>query len=285
MAEFWKRFVLVDGLIVILVVSAFAWFIMAEQASVTMLDQKITDAGYIKISDDGGNTWHNGLEYDMGSAGIIREMSGDGLALYTPVYGMDGIEGYEESVDSEYCLEKEFVFETDMTHELFLGENSYVVPADINGNYSAEGNFSRDYIAGAVRVGFFSVSDDGELEPIFIWAPTPGIEFKGNSATSFGITEEVYRYQTGTDVDDVYEIPTGGAESGISDDGNFVWGTPVQDGIKPLISFSADSKPVQKKLVVRIWLEGHDRECVKALHNGFFKMYFDFNTVAEEVVQ
>lgn len=283
MTEFWKRFVIVDGLVVILIVSVFAWFIMADVASVTSLDQQVSDAGYIRISDDGGVNWHNGLDIDLGSAGIIREMSGDGLDLYTPVYDINGIIGYEKSSDLQYCIEKEFLFETDMTHNLYLGESSFVMPADVNGNISAEGNFSRDYIAGAVRVGFFNVSADGELEPVYIWAPCSAIQYADGVVTANGAVEDVYRYQTGTDMQSVHEIVTGGAANGISDDGSFVWGTPAQDGVKSLLNFEVnDTAPIQKKLVVRVWLEGHDRECVKALHNGNFKMYFDFETVAQE---
>jgi len=276
----WKRFVLVDSLVVISIIAAYAWFIMGNAASVKKIDEKVADAGYVKISDDDGETWNNGLDIDLGTAGIVREMSGNGLELYEPVYGMYDIEGYTLATSDTYYIEKVFTFETDTTQELYLTAESFLKPANTSENLSSMGNFSRNYIAGAVRVGFFEVTDEGEYEPVYIWVPNPGICFNGDGVTENGAVEEYYAYQAGTGVEDIVTIPTGGAENGISDDGGFVWGSPIQENVKPVLSFSTENRaPVTKKLMVRVWLEGTDRECVKALHNGEFSMYFKFGAL------
>lgn len=279
----WKRIILVNGLVSLLVVSVFAWFIMSNTASVNTLEEQVVEADYIRISRDGGVSWENGLDIDLGELGVVHEMSGDGLTLYEPVYGMYDIDSFLEADEQSCFIEEVFTFETDISQTVYLSNDSFVSPSDPTGNFSTVGDFSRDYIAGAIRVAFFSVDEEGEYTPIYIWAPNPTIEFSGTTVNVNGTVEEYYRYKTGPLESDTKSIPTEGAENGISDNGGFVWGDPEQDGVLPLISFVTENKvPVTGSVAMRVWLEGTDRECVSALCNGKFNMYFSFDTVGKE---
>lgn len=283
----WKRFVLIDALIVVSLVAVYAWFIMGDTASVSGMDEQVIDAGYIRISQDGGDTWEDGLDLDLGTAGIVHEMSGNGLDLYEPIYGMYNIEGYEKTDNDEYYIEKTFTFESDISQDVYLSDESFLRPSDLTKNFSDEGDFSCDYIAGALRVAFFEVTEHG-YTPLCIWIPNPSIEYTGKGVNENGSVEDYYSYQIGTGVGDTVSIPTGGIMNGISnsDDGLFIWGTPEQTDVKPLLSFSTENnRPVRKSIMMRVWLEGTDRECVRALRNGKFKMYFKFETTGKEVSQ
>lgn len=275
--DLWKRVVLINALVAVSVVSVFAWFIMSDVASVNSLSSDVSDAGYIKVSQDAGESWQNGIdEVDLGTMRILTEISGDGETFFEPLYGEEGIEGFSpvKSSDGKY-IEKSFIFETDTTQDVYLTSESVVFPKDTEVNTSADGNFSRDYIAGAIRVAFFEVTDEGE-ELRYIWVPNPKVEFTGSSVDSDGDVEESYTYQSGTELDQIQSVFTNGDDSGMS--GKFLWGDPETDGAVPLISLTTENKaPVRGELLVRVWLEGTDRECVKGLHNGRFGINFKFD--------
>ncbi len=278
----WKRFLVINSLVAVLVVATLAWFINSNHANVEPVVISPTNAGYIRISEDGGNTWHNNLTLNMGEANVLGELSGNGLRLYQPNYGINGIDGYRLYTDTELYLEKTFLLESDTSQHVYLTAKSFVAPANPQGNMSAYGEYSRDYIAGAIRVGFYEIDQNDNPQLLYIWAPNSRLQFVGGSVDTDGVVEDQYTYQIGEDATQQTVVTTNGNSSGMNATKDFVWGTPNQTDIKPIASFETQNGiPVQKSVMVRVWLEGSDRECVRQLHNGKFRLYFDFNSTKE----
>lgn len=278
----WKRILVINSLLMVLAVAVYAWFAMWDHAGVSSLLMQSDEAGFIQISQDGGQTFHDNLTLNLGESTALGELSGNGLTFYQPNYGMSGIDGYKLYTESELYLEETFVLRTDRTQSIYLTKNSFVAPADLQGNTSAYGDYSRDYIAGAIRVGFYEVPENGTPQLIYIWVPNSQYEFLGSGVTTEGTAESAYTYQIGPSLQQIATVETGGEANGVSADGNFVWGALNQQAVKPLLSFTAENGAVvQKNLMVRIWLEGSDRECVRQLHNGKFRVYLDFHSDKE----
>ncbi len=278
----WKRVLVINSLLAVLVVATLAWFALWNDATLQSLSAEVTDAGYIRISKDGGSSWQDNLTLNLGESNILGELSGNGLSLYQPNYGVDGIEGFKRYTDSELYLEETFTFQSDSNQSLYLSDRSYVVPSNPSGNMSAYGPYSRDYIAGAIRVGFYEVKENASPQLIYIWAPNATLQFTESGIIENGAVEETYTYQVGTALNQTVTVPTNSQTAGVSQSGDFVWGNPNQNGVKPLLTFeTSNNRPTEHKVMVRVWLEGSDRECVRQLHNGKFRIFLDFKSARE----
>ncbi|MBE7064920.1 MAG: hypothetical protein E7384_03790 [Ruminococcaceae bacterium] len=285
-----KNILIICGLFIVLIAATFSWFVMRDSGDIGNLEMAVIDAAYIKVSKDEGLTWENNLDLDLGTIVSLRETTGDGVTFYEPVYdGTDSISGYVQSANENVYFESVITFKTDRTQSIYLTDESFIVPADTASdtkNKSEFGNYSKDYIAGAIRVGFFELTDAGEYKPVFIWVPNPKIQYnaKNNTVTENGTVEDYYSYYANGEEPGFVKIMTNGESDGMSDP--LVWGSLQQDGVKPVLSFDKETEAepdgsITKKLIARVWVEGTDRECVRALYQGKFKMYFKFQAVRE----
>lgn len=81
---------------------------------------------------------------------------------------------YQPYKPGDYYVE-DIWFRSEKKLDVYLTDRSKVSPADVTKRKSDVGEFSRDYIAGAARIGFFNVTknEDGtENEvPLFTWVP------------------------------------------------------------------------------------------------------------------
>lgn len=282
-----KNMLIICGLLVVLMVATYSWFVYNDSGELGYLDVNVAEAGYIQVSKDEGLTWENNLELDLGTIVSLRETTGDGVTFYEPVYdGVDSIRDYVQSANENVYFESIISFKADNDQNIFLTDESYIIPADTYSDtkhMSEFGNYSKDNIAAAIRVGFFELTDEGEYIPAFVWVPNTEVCFdaKTNSITEKGTVEEYYSYYAGGEEPGFVKILTDGKSSGMS--GGFVWGSLEQDGVKPVLSFDKETEAdldgsITKKLAVRVWVEGTDRECVRALYEGRFKMYFKFQS-------
>ena len=283
-----KNILIICGLLVVLIVATYSWFVYSDGGELEQLSIDVTDAAYIKVSKDEGLTWENNLELDLGTIVSLRETTGDGVTFYEPLYdGVDSIKDYVQSANENVYFESIISFKASGDQDIYLTDESYIIPADKYSDtkhISEFGNYSKDNIAAAIRVGFFELTDEGEYIPAYVWVPNTEVCFdaKNNSITENGPVEDYYSYYTSGDEPGFVKIMTGGNASGISD--SFVWGSLEQDGVKPTLSFDKETEAGQdgtitKKLAIRVWVEGTDRECVRALYEGKFKMYFKFQSV------
>ena len=285
----WKNVIIIGGLLTVLAVATFSWFVFNGSGEVGTLDANVVDAAFIKVSKDEGLTWDNNLELDLGTVVTLRETTGNGVDFYEPVYdGVDSIGGYVKSANENVCYESQFSFKTDANQNLYLTNESYIIPADTNSNnknFSEFGNYSKDYIAGAIRVGFFEVTAEGEYIPSFVWVPNTKIQFdrENNRIVEDGSVEDYYSYYADGEEPGFKKVMTNGQESGVSD--IFVWGSLEQNDVKPVLKFDKSTDEVSddgnmvKKIAVRVWVEGTDRECARELYEGRFKMFFKFRTL------
>ena len=285
-----KNIIIICGLFVVLIAATCSWFITNDSGDIGELETAVVDAAYIKVSKDEGLTWENNLDLDLGTIVSLRETTGDGVTFYEPLYsGTDSISGYAQSANENVYFESIITFKTDKTQSVYITDESFIIPADTASelkNKSEFGDYSKDYIAGAIRVGFFELLEDGTYKPLFIWVPNPEIEYnaKNNTVTGSGSVEDYYSYYSDGEEPGFVKIMTDGKSDGVS--GAFVWGSLEQDGVKPVLKFDSGTEAgpdgsMTKKLVARVWVEGTDRECVRALYEGKFKMYFKFQAVRE----
>ncbi len=174
-----------------------------------------------------------------------------------------------------------------------------------------------DYIAGAVRVAIFDESQTGEKTTV-VWAPNAKYEYQLGSAgvdnayhtTANGTVEPVYQFACGRFSNTLYGNQTiSDVLTGIQTDGTaygfknidvthtdggdvkdtekvcYIWGD-IDNTQKtpPVVTLSPHNGPNDiKTLTVRVWIEGCDREAIKELISGQFKIHLDFHAEPSEV--
>lgn len=292
----WKNVVLVSSTVVVLVVAAFAWFYTGLNADMGQIATDIGYASYIQISGDNGNNWSERLELDVGVNKNFKEISGNGSSFYAPVYDViQNAEGgystqlisFDNVNGSEFHYEHIIDLRTDTVQNVYLSGESTV---------TSVGN---GYIDGAIRVAFFVIDEKGNETLACIWAPNSLTEFNAetNSFSREGSIEPCYYYQISpfaVDVDafdvsnsDVVKIPTEETDEmgcGYNSEYKFIWSNgqnmPLNAPAILTVDRLGDDYLYYSKLKIKVWLEGHDRECVSLLSGQKFIMNLQF--VAEE---
>lgn len=208
----------------------------------------------------------------------LKARSATALDLY-----LDGTVG-EDGKSASYVLPKQ-------TSKI-QGEGGISVynrPSPLNADLSA------DYIAAATRVAFVEVQD-GVESLRSLWIPndktelyydangiphvnTSGVREKYTCLRSTGDEMESYQYS----VDDMLSgnIIVGDPQSqGAVTNGDTV--IPPTVGMnKPILSFDGHALE-EKELVIRIWIEGTDREANAALNGGDMTYKFAFTGIAKD---
>lgn len=295
----WKNVVLIVSGFVVVVVATFAWFYNGRSATGDNIGADVEEARFIQISGDGGNSWSDGLDVEFGSRKEFKEISGNGTEFFAPVYDTvenpDGgfspaIVSFNKVNDGEYYYEQIINLRADSVQDVYLAPDSYVTAADADNGY----------IDGAVRVAFFELDADGNETLKCIWAPNSTVEYsaESNSFTREGSVEPYYYYQktlnpVNTDAleesnPDVEKISTDGTDEhgcGYNQACNFMWsnGKRLPDNAPPILTAEAkgEDNNFYNKLKIKVWLEGHDRECVRLLSGQKFSIMLRF--IAREV--
>jgi hypothetical protein len=303
----WKNIVLIVSALVVIVIATLAWFVTENWGEVTAMDVDVKGASFIQISSDDGESWMEDLDLEIGLNDRIKEISGDGTTFYEPTYDIaqtpDGdlvpiISTFEQVNGPEKYYEQIVSFRADANHDVYLAPTSYV---------SAVSGEENSYIAGAIRVAFFELDENDNETLKCIWAPNSTIEYSAqtNSFTKEGTVEPNYYYQiskTPVDVntltDDVsnphvQKIPTADPENtddipvcGYDPLHKFMWssGEELPENAPSLLTLQlADGDTLgNKRMKIKVWLEGHDRECVSLLAGQKFTMKFEFTATKGE---
>ena len=211
--------------------------------------------------------------------------------------GFDDVTG-----DTSYHIELRIFFKTASKMEIFLAKDSYVsgVENPTQDEYARQsqfGDFSRDAIAGAVRVAFLSSDGvDGSGKEILtlrsVWVPNDYyyLHYDGETAL-FAIDDEYresktgYRYYYLDENGHVqqYEYTEDDYANGVlSVRADQMAGRGMINQSVPLLSFENDETAQAKELVIRIWVEGTDREADEALKGGMLKYVFSFVGINKE---
>ena len=112
-----------------------------------------------------------------------------------------------------------------------------------------------------------------------VWAPNSTYQYANGSVNKKGTVESQYTYAIGNSTT-LKTIATNGNASGVSEDKNFIWGDITEQMVadmNPFLTINTNygDKSVHE-ITVRIWVEGTDREAVRDLLGGQFKVYMSF---------
>ena len=295
----WKNVVVIGAVIVIIIIATFAWFYTGPNGTVGELILHVGKATYVQVSGDSGNSWSEDLDVEIDARAIFKEISGNGSSFFAPVYEVGQTDGgfsmqlvsFDTVEDNEYYYEQIFDFRANTIQNVHLDSESWVMAVDERGN---------SYIDGAIRVAFFELDENGNETLKCIWAPNSRVEYSAetNSFSREGSVEPYYYYQisrypvdTGTleeSNSDVVMISTENTDEsgcGYHPAYKFMWtngqSMPADAPAILTVDGSGEDNHYCKRLKVKVWLEGHDRECVSLLSGQRFTMKLRF--AAQEV--
>lgn len=298
----WKNILLIFSLIVAIIIATFAWFFTAPYGGAEALDMNVGEASFIQIYSEDGGKWSEDLEMEIGLNKSFKEVSGDGTTFFEPVYDVvensDGeltsvITSFERA-KGQYCYEQTFSLRSDGSKYIYLSPESYV---------KAISDDQSTYINGAIRVAFYEVDENGQETFKYIWAPNSTIQYskETNTFTKNGNVERYYYYQkttkavsesilaSGTSNSNVAVISTAGSSScgcGYNAANKFMWSCgkhmPANAPYLTTIEGASGGDFGYAKVKVKVWLEGHDRECVSLVKGQKFTMKFQFDSGSGE---
>ena len=292
----WKNVVLISSILVVFVIATFAWFYRGNTANTNGFEAEVTDARFIQISGSGDN-WSDSVDMEIGVNKGFREISGDGISFFVPDY--DDVENPDGGLSkqiitfnrvkgSDYHYEQVLYVRADAVQEIYLSPKSSVSPVNAS------------YIDGAIRVAFFELDENDNEILKFVWAPNSRVEYSAqtNSFTRDGSVEPYYYYQKSTTPvsvenleelnGDVAMISTEGTDNngcGYNPKYKFMWsnGNNLPDNAPSLLTIdgSGEDKNFYSRIKVKVWLEGHDRECVSLLSGQKFTLKLQFDAKEE----
>lgn len=296
-------------LLVLLVVGfAFAWFAVNYSNIVEGDQVEIVADSALEISFTGADgSWKNYLNLNDSNSGVnfdtleFRDITGSGDGTFwKPALNQGSGFASVNSTDDWLppTANKEYIkFDLYMRSAdpltVSLGDGASVTPLNSPliganaGNKSSYGNFSKDLVAGAVRVS----ATHGSNGRIFTWIPRPNIYLAAGPEA--GITS--------------YDIITNAAAGGTFSVGinpyehwyypskdsvmaqlttNVITGditTKNQQLLVNLTTKDAATGYYQDKITVYVWLEGCDNEARRAFVGGNFKLSFALSSADASV--
>lgn len=277
-----------------LVVASYAWFYNGSSVS-TGISARLNPMNNIEVSLDNGDTWNNSTNLSIFSNIVFNnEVTGNGINMYVASLkdGNGNPIAFTNATANEDYLEFTIMFKTTLPTKIFLEKNSSVTPttSTLVGQdvirKSSDGNFSRDIIAGAVRIAFIENDySQGRYTPQnttkLVWAPNKKYEIientngydvnlNSNNLQNYNYLKALTRYTYEEDtVDNLYD------EIKASYNEKNTYGDPV------LLTVT-ENEPVYKSLTIRIWVEGNDRETISPLLGGMFDIKLGFVGIEKE---
>ena len=298
-------------IVVSIFVFSYAWFVHEENSNLEGVSIGTAKTNNIMISSDGNQDWGNTFNIDVGEGfRFNNEVTSDGIKFYKAnlkdEYGNPL--SFTNAVLNEDYIEFDVWFKNDSSVKLFLEEDSSVTPEcgtnkedlvlvpgsdkkiDDIVRASAYGDFSRDLIAGAVRVAFIKYNfnaetDSFELEdnPVLVWAPNKSYEITEDdgwfTADVESTNNQSYKYIKVYDSNTFYEEDLDNLKDVISAS----YDTKMANG-DPILASIDTEDGLEKKagIKVRVWVEGNDRDAVSALKGGIFKINLSFVGISKE---
>lgn len=274
------------------IIAAYAWFFNGTEAKPTDLTMSTHSFIDLLISADGGETWTNETTLNLPKDFIFgNEVTSDGTSFY--VKNLEKDDGtpinFQPAVVNKDYLEFQIQFKSTSKCGIFLEENSFIHPLagtttnELLGNdaisKSSSGNFSRDLIAGAVRM---SVTPDSKVgnkyyptsTPTMVWAPNPNykVSCENNycNASISSTDDQNYEYVDVLSAN-YYDLKM---PKNIHDQVRASYESNKTNGDSMLLYI--DDVDEVYSATFRIWIEGNDREAITALTGGEFVINLSF---------
>lgn len=267
-------------ILITLAVASYAWFTNGTRLNMDGLNISTRAVQSLSFSLDGGITWDDDTTLNLDeNFEFNSEITGDGSKLYVPSTRRENgtpIAFRNATVNKDY-LEFEIQFKSENPTGIFLANDSFVYPtAGIEENKligdnvirkSSSGNYTRDLIAGSIRISFAETNNETKL----VWAPNPNYQLiKENNITYFNLNSNVkqdYTYLNPSTLESEI-VPN------LKDNINASYNTLSASG-DPMLTYIEEANQV-KSITVRIWVEGNDRETDTSLKGGVFRIYLNF---------
>ena len=300
-----KRIILGSVCVILLVASiggAFAWFYINDEVTVSYGNSIFCEAGdslEIALVENGvvGN-WAGSIDYSTGEFTTI-DITGNGLNLYRPkaideyqqpVGFEDAISSLQNDSNCDY-IELEVAFRSVTKLNVYLSHESVIAPANPEDDSNIYGDFSKDYIAGAMRV---AVVDDDGLK--MLWAPNSKYELIKNGDGSYDFKsgeegdsnpENTYYYydkdENGNFVQKEISAEAYASKQFVVDSTNATNGDTGNSPVLVSLEPENEGEYAQETIKIRIWFEGTDREAHQALAGGNVNVKLKFVGVAKEI--
>lgn len=290
------------------VTSTFAWFFMNSDVEVDYGSEIVCETGtslevsiYQGIDEEtGGEKW-SGFSSKVKKSNItakLQDITGDGVDLYSAVSlksdenGNLVPSGFTKAVSIDKdgfgdYIELHIKLRSVNPMNVYFGGESTVSPTYEGDNPdNIYGDFSKDYIAGAMRIAVLEKNLDDSETLKMLWAPNPTYELvrdkeKGTYSFNKNGAIENYKYYKCIDeensefelhkveVDDL--INKKFIIGSTNTDDTLINNSPLLTTITPTANDFGYAS-----LIVRVWFEGTDREADQALSGGQAKMNLVF---------
>ena len=280
-----------------------AWFFINDEVSIEYGNSIFCEAGdslEIALVENGTATrWSSSIDYSTGDFTTV-DISGNGLNLYRPaeidenqqpVNLKPAVSSLENNTNYDY-IEMEVAFRSVSKMNVYLSDESFITPVNTEDTTSnIYGNFSRDYIAGAMRV---AVIDESGLK--MLWAPNSQYQLiqNGNGTYSFksgengdSIPETDYYFygenENGELVKQEISSDAYASKQFVVDSTGAIAGYTGKSA--PIVSLNPenDGAHAQKTVKIRIWFEGTDREAHQALAGGNVNVKLKFIGISKAI--
>ena len=289
-------------LLMALIGGTLAWFYINDEVSVNYGNSIFCEAGdslEIALVENGVPTrWSSSVDYSRDDFTTV-DISGDGYHLYRPAEidenqqpngFVEAVSSLDDRISYDY-IEMEVAFRSVSKMNVFLSDESYIEPVDPdNTATNIHGKFSRDYIAGAMRVAIIDGSDVKML-----WAPNSKYQLIQNENGSYAfksgengdsIPESSYSYFAEDENGDLYEKVVSADDyaskkfvvDSTAATKNNSGNSAALVSLNPQTEGSYDQKTVK----IRIWFEGTDREAHQALAGGNVNVKLKFIGIYKE---
>ena len=290
------------AIIVSIFVFSYAWFVVNKENYLENIEVGTVKSNNLQISQSGEDGWGSILSIKSLNEFVFNdEVTSNGISFYKASSKDDNgmpIKLVNAVANQDY-LDFDLWFKNDSNISIYLDKKSSVYPqcctnvkdAVLNLNstrddivrVSSYGDFSKDLIAGAVRVAFINYnyneetnSYDLEDKPVYIWAPNRNYEIiYKNGYYDFNIDStnyETYTYMRYVNSTSFKETKL----TNVKDVINASYSSKSSSGDKKIFEIKSSGEEVKSGLKVRIWIEGNDREAVEALKGGQFKFNLSF---------
>lgn len=155
-------------LVILIIAVTYSWFVQNEKTKVAGISTNVAQMVELEVSLDNGKTWTKEATLDIGKDYTFsNEITSNGIDMYRA--STKSIIGeptsFRVAKKNEDYLDFKILFRSSINSKIYLEKKSKVSPnagtkrdnlieSELVIRKSTEGNFSKDLIAGAVRVAF-----------------------------------------------------------------------------------------------------------------------------------